>query len=304
MEMDGSREYSFITTRLSEKLVGLGLLGTALLTIAALIVIMATLIVESASFFREVSPLEFIFGTEWTALFADKKFGAVPLLVGTLLTSGVAIGLSATVGLGSAIYLSEYASPRVRAVIKPVLEILAGIPTVVYGYFAIYTITPLLKSSLFPDISFYNALAAGLAMGVMIIPTVASLSEDALYAVPETLRHAAYSLGARKIQVIFKVVVPAALSGIIASFILGLARAVGETMIVAIAAGFRPILTLNPLEAVQTMTAYIAQVSTGDAPHGTIEYQSIFAVGLYLFFMVMLLNLVGNLVVRKWGIKT
>ncbi|HID04470.1 MAG TPA: phosphate ABC transporter permease subunit PstC [Candidatus Caldiarchaeum subterraneum] len=287
----------------AEKIVGSVLLAASLLTIIALILIIETLVYESLFFFSRVSIFEFLFGVEWTVLFLDKKFGVVPLLAGTFLTSSIAILLASTIGLGSAVYLSEYASPRVRSVVKPLLEILAGIPTVVYGYFAIYTITPLLKSSVFPDISFYNALSAGIAMGVMIIPTVASLSEDSLYAVPETLKHAAYSLGAKKIQVVFRVVIPAALSGIVASFILGLARAVGETMIVAIAAGFRPVLTLNPLEAIQTMTAFIAQVSTGEAPHGTVEYQSIFAVGLYLFTLVMLLNLIGNYVVRRWGVR-
>ena len=287
----------------AERVVGLILMAASLLTLLALALIVATLVYESSFFFSEASVFEFLLGTEWTALFLEKKFGVVPLLVGTFLTSAVAMLLASTIGLGSAIYLSEYASPRVRAVVKPLLEILAGIPTVVYGYFAIYTITPLLKASIFPDIGFYNALSAGIAMGVMIIPTVASLSEDALYAVPEAIKHAAYSLGARKIQVVFRVVVPAALSGIVASFILGLARAVGETMIVAIAAGFRPVLTLNPLEAIQTMTAYIAQVSTGDVSHGTVVYQSIFAVGLYLFVVVMLLNLVGNYVVRRWGVR-
>ncbi len=287
----------------AERIVGSVLLAASLLTIIALILIIATLVYESLFFFSKVSIFEFLFGVEWTVLFFEKKFGVVPLVAGTFLTSSVAMLLASTIGLGSAIYLSEYASPRVRSVVKPMLEILAGIPTVVYGYFAIYTITPLLKSTVFPEIGFYNALSAGIAMGVMIIPTVASLSEDALYSVPETLKHAAYSLGAKKIQVVFKVVVPAALSGIVASFILGLARAVGETMIVAIAAGFRPVLTLNPLEAIQTMTAFIAQVATGEAPHGTVEYQSIFAVGLYLFVIVMILNLIGNYVVRRWGVR-
>ena len=190
----------------AERIVGIILLSASLLTIAALILITAVLFLESTAFFSQVSIMEFLFGTEWTVLFADKKFGALPLVGGTLLTAGIAILLASTIGLGSAIYLSEYASPSVRAIVKPILEILAGIPTVVYGYFAIYTITPLLKNTIFPEIGFYNALSAGIAMGVMIIPTVASLSEDALYSVPETLRHAAYSLGARKIQVVFKIV--------------------------------------------------------------------------------------------------
>ena len=279
------------------------LLSTSL-TLIALIVIIGTLLSESLVFFKDVSLIEFLFGSEWTALFLEKKFGVLPLVAGTFLTSIVAIGISATIGLGSAIYLSEYASSRTRATIKPILEILAGIPTVVYGYFAIYFLTPLMKATVFPGISFYNALAAGIAMGVMIVPTVASISEDALYSVPETLRHAGYALGARKIQVVFRIVIPAALSGILASFILGLARAVGETMIVAIAAGFRPVLTLNPLEPIQTMTAYIAQVATGDVSHGSIVYQSIFAVGIYLFVVVMLLNSISYLIARKWGTRS
>ena len=282
-----------------EKLVRALLAAASMTTIVAIVVIVGTLVYESAIFFSQVSPLEFFLGTEWTALFLEKKFGVLPLLTGTILTSGVAIGLALILGLGSAVYLSEYASRNVRRVLKPLLEVLAGIPTVVYGYFALYAITPFLKSALLPGIEVYNALAAGLAMGVMITPTVASLSEDALYSVPESIRQAAYSLGARRSQVAFKVVVPAALPGIVAAFILGLARAVGETMIVAIAAGFRPVLTLNPLESIQTMTAYIAQVATGDVSHGTIVYQSIFAVGLYLFVIVLALNLAGNLLFRR-----
>ncbi len=288
----------------AEKLVELLLLGCSTLTIAAMMIIVGTLAAESSGFFSQVPVSEFLLGLEWTPLFSEKRFGVIPLAAGTLLTSVIALAVASVVGLGSAIYLSEYASERVRRGLKPLMEILAGIPTVVYGYFAISFITPLLKSALFPWMWVHNALSAGIAMGIMITPMMASLSEDSIYSVPETLRHAAYALGARKIDVVFRVVLPAALPGIVAAFILSLARAVGETMIVAIAAGFRPNLSLNPFQAVQTLTAYIAQVATGDAPHGTIEYRSIFAVGLYLFVIVMVLNSVGVLLVRRWGMRT
>jgi len=273
----------------------------ALSGFAAMTVIVYTLVSESIPFFREVSPGEFVLGREWSALFSEKKFGTLPLLTGTFLTASIGLLIAATLGLGSAIYLSEYASPRLRKAVKPVLELLAGIPTVVYGYFALTMITPFLRENVFHEMSVHNALAAGIALGIMITPMIASISEDALYSVPESLRHGAYALGARRYQVVFKIVVPAAMPGIIASFVLALARAVGETMIVTIAAGFRPVLTLNPLEPIQTLTAFIAQASTGDNPYGTIEYRSLFAVGLYLFLIVMVLNTIGLAVSRKYS---
>jgi phosphate transport system permease protein len=252
--------------------------------------IVAVLIVETFEFFREVSLISFFFDTQWTPLFADKHFGIWPLVAGTFLTSTIAVLIAIPVGLLSAIYLSEYASAGVRSVIKPTLEVLAGVPTVVYGYFALLFVTPLLQQ-IIPGMSGFNALSAGIVMGIMIIPMVSSLSEDAMYAVPNSLREAAYALGASRLQVNLRVVVPAAFSGIAASFLLAVSRAVGETMIVAIAAGQQPRLTMNPLVPVETMTAYIVQVSLGDTPTGTLEYRTIFAVGMMLFLSTLGLNL-------------
>jgi phosphate transport system permease protein len=236
-------------------------------------------------------------------LFADKHFGILPLLNATLITSAIAVAVATPTGLAAAIYLSEYAGNRARGLLKPVVETLSGIPTVVYGYFALYFVTPQFLRGLIPDLGIHNALAVGLMIGVLVIPIVASLSDDAMRAVPEDLRMAAYSLGARKYQVVLRVVVPAALSGIVASVILAFARAMGETMIAAIAGGFRPILSFDVKEAMQTMPSYIAQVATGDAPHGTIEYQSLFAVGLFLLLITAALNFIGVRVVRRWEIR-
>ncbi|MDT7967850.1 MAG: phosphate ABC transporter permease subunit PstC [Candidatus Calditenuis sp.] len=275
----------------------------SLVSTVALIVIFFTLITESISFFTHVSVIEFLTGTKWTVLFAEKHFGILPLLNATLITSAIAVAVAAPAGLAAAIYLSEYAGNRARGLLKPVLETLSGIPTVVYGYFALYFVTPQLLRGLIPDLGIHNALAVGLMIGVLVMPIVASLSDDAMKAVPEDLRMAAYSLGARKYQVVLRVVVPAALSGIMASVILAFARAMGETMIAAIAGGFRPILSFDVKEAMQTMPSYIAQVATGDAPHGTIEYQSLFAVGLFLLLITAALNFIGVRVVRRWEIR-
>jgi phosphate transport system permease protein len=275
----------------------------SLVSTVALIVIFFTLITESISFFTHVSIIEFLTGTKWTALFVEKHFGILPLLNATLITSAIAVAVAAPTGLAAAIYLSEYAGKRARGLLKPVVETLSGIPTVVYGYFALYFVTPQLLRGLIPDLGIHNALAVGLMIGVLVMPIVASLSDDAMRAVPEDLRMAAYSLGARKYQVVLRVVVPAALSGIVASVILAFARAMGETMIAAIAGGFRPILSFDVREAMQTMPSYIAQVATGDAPHGTIEYQSLFAVGLFLLLITAALNFVGVRVVRRWEIR-
>jgi phosphate transport system permease protein len=252
--------------------------------------IVAVLIFETVEFFAEVSLLEFLTDTQWTPLFAQKHFGILPLLSGTVLTSAIAILVAMPVGLVCAIYLSEFAPEPVRRKIKPVLEVLAGIPTVVYGYFALLFVTPLLQTFI-PSLSGFNALAPGMVMGIMIIPLISSLSEDAMYAVPQSLREAAHALGASRLQVALRVVVPAAFSGIAAAFLLAVSRAIGETMIVAIAAGQQPRLTLNPLVPVETMTAYIVQVSLGDTPTGTLEYRTIFAVGTMLFFSTLILNL-------------
>ena len=260
------------------------------------------LVVQSAGFFSKVSILEFFTGTKWTPLFQPQHFGVLPLVGGTLLTAGIAILVALPLGLASAIYLSEYAKDKVRRVVKPLLEILVGVPTVVYGYFALTFVTPVLRN-IFPNMIVFNALSAGLVMGVMIIPMVSSLSEDAMVAVPRSLRDAAYGLGATRFEVATRVVMPAAVSGIVAACILALSRAVGETMIVAIAAGSTPKLTLNPLESIQTMTAYIVQISLGETPRGTVEYYTIFAVGLLLFFMTLLMNLFSQWFVRRYREK-
>jgi len=271
----------------------------AMVSVFTTIGIVAVLLVEALPFFQQVSLKDFLLDTQWTPLFAQKRFGIMPLVAGTFLTSAVALALAMPVGMLSAVYLSEYASPRVRAVLKPALELLAGVPTVVYGYFALLTVTPLLKR-IIPDLETFNALSAGLTMGVMIIPLISSLSEDALYAVPSSLREAAYALGATRLEVAVRVVIPAALSGIAASFILAASRAVGETMIVAIAAGQRPTLTLDPRRAIETMTAYIVQVSLGDTPHGTLEFRTIFAVGLVLFLITLVLNLIALRIIERY----
>lgn len=261
--------------------------------------IIGVLVFETWEFFRVVPVSDFLFGTVWTPLFYDAKFGVLPLVGGTVLVSVIAMLVAMPAGLLSAIYLSEYAPPRVRRVVKPVLEILAGIPTVVFGYFALLFVTPLLQK-VFPDLALFNALSPGLVMGIMILPLVSSLSEDALHAVPNGLREGAYALGATRMQAALRVVVPAALSGISASFILAMSRAIGETMIVAIAAGQQPKLTANPLNPVETMTAYIVQVSMGDTPAGSIGFRTIFAVGMLLFLMTFVLNLVSDWLRRRF----
>jgi len=254
--------------------------------------IIAVVTVESALFFQTVSLSEFFLDTEWTPLSATKHFGIWPLVFGTFLTSLIAISFSLPAGLIIAVYLSEFASERSRSWLKPVLEILAGVPTIVYGYFALMFVTPLL-TEVFPDLGAFNALSPGLVMGVMILPMVASLSEDALYAVPRSLREGAYALGASKLQRIVGTVLPAAVGGITAAFILAVSRAVGETMIVAIAAGQQPLLHLNPLRPIETMTTYIVQISLGDTPHGSLEYQTLFAVAMMLFLLTLGLNIVS-----------
>jgi phosphate transport system permease protein len=262
----------------------------SVLTTAGIIIVLA---VETFEFLREVPLLEFLTGTEWTPLFATPRFGVMPLVAGTLLVSAIAMLVALPMGLLSAIYLSEYAPDRVRRVIKPVLEVLAGVPTVVYGYFALMFVTPLLQR-VFPQMSGFNALSPGIVMGIMILPLVSSLAEDAMRAVPRGLREGSYALGATQMQTALKVVVPAAFSGITAAFILAVSRAVGETMIVAIAAGQQPRLTASPFVPLETMTAYIVQVSLGDTPQGTLEYRTIFAVGMLLFLMTFGLNLVST----------
>ena len=256
-------------------------------TTTGIIIVLAT---ETWAFLREVPIGEFLFGTEWTPLFANARFGVLPLVAGTALVSAIAMAVALPMGLLSAIYLSEYARPGLRRVVKPILELLAGVPTVVYGYFALLFVTPLLQRFI-PGLSGFNALGPGIVMGIMILPLVSSLSEDAMQGVPRGLREGSYALGASKMQTSLRVVVPAAFSGITAAFILAVSRAIGETMIVAIAAGQQPRLTANPLVPIETMTAYIVQVSLGDTPQGTIEYRTIFAVGMLLFMGTFMLNL-------------
>jgi phosphate transport system permease protein len=255
--------------------------------------IIAVLAVETVAFLREVPVLEFLFGTQWTPLFAAPRFGVLPLVAGTALVSLIAMAVALPMGLMSAVYLSEYASERVRRLVKPVLEVLAGVPTVVYGYFALLFVTPLLQQFI-PGLSSFNALGPGIVMGIMILPLVSSLSEDAMRGVPRGLREGSYALGATRAETSLRVVLPAAFSGVMAACILAVSRAVGETMIVAIAAGQQPRLTLDPTVPIETMTAYIVQVSLGDTPAGTLEYRTIFAVGMLLFLGTFTLNLAST----------
>jgi len=273
--------------------------AAAAVSILTTLGIVFVLVKEAYLFFRQVSPLEFFTGTRWAPLFQPRSFGVIPLIVGTLMiTVGaglIAIPLGTLVGL----YLSEYASPKVRAVVKPALEILAGIPTVVYGYFGVFFVTPLLRV-FFPSVEVFNAASGAIVVGIMILPLVSSLCEDALSAVPRSLREGAYALGATKFEVGWRTVFPAALSGIMASFVLALSRAIGETMAVTLAAGMSPKLTFNPAESIQTMTAYIVQISRGDTPAGTVEYQTIFAVGVTLFAFTMAMNIVAIRLVKRF----
>ena len=262
--------------------------------------IVFVLLFQGLQFFGEVSFIEFITGTRWTPLFPSKHFGVLALVSGTFLIAILSMTVALPLGLLTAIFLSEYAPDRVRRVIKPVLEVLAGIPTVVYGYFALKFVTQQVLLPINGDILIYNALSASIVMGIMILPMVASLSEDAMRAVPRSLREGAYALGASKLEVSTRVVVPAAISGIVAAFILAISRAVGETMIVNIAAGSLAHFSFDPFVATQTMTAYIASVATGDTPTGTLEHRTIFAVGLLLFAITLLMNLLSQYVVRRF----
>lgn len=270
--------------------------GLSLVTTAAIIVL---LIVESLKFFSNVSPIEFFFGTRWVPLMQPQSFGVLPLLWGTMqVTIGAAL-IAVPLGLASAIYLSEYASDRMRAWLKPILELLAGIPTVVYGYFALTFVTPVLKTFI-PNIQVFNALSGAIVVGIMILPTIATLSDNALRAVPVSLRQAAYALGATSFEVTTRVVVPAGLSGVFASFLLGISRAIGETMAVSIAAGNTPNLNFSMLESIQTITAYIVQVSLGDTPSGSIAYQTLFAVAMLLFFITLLINVISQWILSRF----
>ena len=284
---------------MEERLVRWIFASCALVSVVTTVGIVVLLLNQSIGFFQEVSVWEFITGTRWSPILKPNSYGVLPLVCGTVLVAVIASAVAVPVGLFTAIFLSEYAPDRVRRVIKPALEILAGIPTIVYGYFALSFVTPLLQK-IMPDLLIFNALSAGIVMGLMIIPMVSSLSEDAMLAVPRSLRHAAYALGATRLEVALRVVVPAALSGIMASGLLALARAVGETMIVTIAAGGVPNLSINPVEAMQAMTAYIMEVAMGDTPRGTIEYKSIFAIGSLLFVFTLGLNLLAQALLGRF----
>lgn len=282
-----------------ERIIQWALALAALLAVATTVTIVGVLGTETWAFFQNVSPWEFLFGTRWEPLLEPKSFGILPLLAGTFM---IVIGsglIAIPIGLLTAVYLSEYASERTRGIVKPILEILAGIPTVVYGYFALTFVTPLLRT-IIPSLQVFNALSAALVVGIMILPMVVSLCDDALKAVPASLRQGGYALGATTFEVARGVAVPAALSGIMASFVLALSRAFGETMAVTLAAGATPNLTWNPLESIQTMTAYIVQVSLGDTPAGGVEYQTIFAVGALLFLVTLGMNMVAHKVMNRF----
>lgn len=285
--------------KIKEYIIEKSLLSSALITIAVTVGIISVLAFEAVRFFKEVSILDFFTDTQWTPLFTDKHYGILPLLSGTLLTSFIAISVALPIGLTISIYLSEYAPKGFRKTVKPLLELLAAIPTVVYGFFALIVVTPFLQE-IIPNLSGFNSLSAGIVMGIMIIPFISSISEDALHAVPKALKEASYGMGATKLQTAFKVVVPAASSGIIVSIILAISRAIGETMIVAVAAGQQPRLTLDPTVPVETITAYIVQVSLGDVQHGSIEYRTIFAAGITLFAFTFLLNTLSYRIRKKY----
>ncbi|MGM0508070.1 MAG: phosphate ABC transporter permease subunit PstC [Fusobacteriota bacterium] len=284
---------------LIEKLIKRSLLVVSSISIITTISIVFILFSESYTLFKEVSIIEFLTGTLWSPVIKPQSFGVVPLLTGTLMIALISGVISIPIGLGAAIYLSEYASKRVRKIVKPILEILAGIPSIVYGFFALTFITPFLRSFI-DGVEVFNALSAGIAVGIMTIPMVSSLSEDAMRAVPDAMRDGAYGLGSTTFEVSTKVVLPAALSGIVSSFILALSRAIGETMIVAIAAGANPSLNFNPLKTIQTMTGFMVNVSLGDIPHGSIEYRTLFGVGLLLFIITFIMNIIANIIVNKY----
>ncbi len=301
--MENTREKSSMTGRRSlfssDSIMPKVLLLIAAISILTTLGIVFVLLEESFQFFRQVPFLEFITGTKWTPLFSDPHYGVLPLVTGTMVITIIASIVALPLGLGSAIYLSEYAPDRVRAFLKPVLEILAGIPTIVYGFFALTFVTPLIQQIL-PQTKVFNALSAGIVVGIMIIPMISSLSEDAMSAVPNSLRNAAYALGATRLEVALQVVVPAAFSGIVASFVLGLSRAVGETMIVTLAAGALPSMSVNPLQSVQTLTAYIVSVSSGDTTFGSTQYLTMYSVGFILFVITLIMNILAGYISRKY----
>jgi phosphate transport system permease protein len=283
-----------------ERVIEIILMFAALAATFITLGIVYILITEASGFFKEVSTIEFLTSKKWSPLFEDAHYGILPLVSGTLTTSFIALSIAIPIGTIAAIYLSEFASHKTRESVKPVLELLVGVPTVVFGYFALLFVTPLLQK-LNPDLPTFNMLGAGIVMGVMIIPYIASVAEDAMRAVPMNMREGSYAMGATKFQTAIRVVTPAATSGIIAAYILGISRAVGETMVVAIAAGQQPTFTFNPLEGAATITAYIVQVAMGDLPHGSLGYQSIFAAGMVLFVLTFLFNILGHIARKRFA---
>ncbi|MBF2064859.1 MAG: phosphate ABC transporter permease subunit PstC [Calothrix sp. C42_A2020_038] len=284
---------------IKEKIIEFILFLAALSSVATTVGIISILLYESSLFFKEVPIWQFLTDTQWTPLFEEKHFGIITLVSGTLVTTFVALCVAIPLGTIAAIYLSEFSPFAVREIVKPTLELLAGVPTIVYGYFALLFVTPLLQNFL-PELPYSNMLSAGLVMGIMIIPYVSSLSEDAMRSVPNHLREGSYATGATRFQTAVRVILPSAISGISAAYILGISRAIGETMVVAIAAGGQPNLTWNPMEPSQTMTAYIVSVSKGDIPYGSLEYQTIFAVGLSLLLMTLVFNIIGHILTKRY----
>jgi phosphate transport system permease protein len=289
----------FKLQRIRERVIEFFLFLAAMSSILITLGIVGILVYESEQFFKHVSIVQFLTDTEWTVLFANPRYGILPLVTGTLVTSVTALIVALPLGTVVAIYLSEYANHRVREILKPVLELLSAVPTVVFGYFALLFLTPLLQTFL-PNLPGFNMLSAGIIIGIMIVPYISSLSEDAINAVPVTIREGSYAMGATRLQTALRVLIPSAFSGIASAYVLGFSRAVGETMIVAIAAGQQPNLTLNPMEGAATITTYIVQVSLGDLPHGSIGYQSIFAAGLMLMLMTLAFNIGGHFLRKKF----
>ncbi|MBD1835293.1 phosphate ABC transporter permease subunit PstC [Cyanobacteria bacterium FACHB-472] len=287
---------------IQDKIIAVILFCCALVSVFTTFGIVFIIFRVTFEFFQEVSFAQFFLDTQWTPLFAEKHFGIWPLLNGTLLTTAIAMLVAIPLGLSAAIYLSEYASPKVAGILRPAVELLAGVPTVVFGYFALLFVTPVLRN--FLPLEVFNALSAGLMTGIMVMPTVGSISLDALQSVPRSLREGAYAMGVTKLEVISKVIFPAALSGIAASIILGTSRAVGETMIVVIAAGQQPRLSLNPFQTVETMTAYMAQISGGDSPRGSLNYKTLYAVGAVLFLITLMLNIVSHQIASRYKEKS
>jgi phosphate transport system permease protein len=294
-----SRLAKNVRRNVKERVIELILMLAALSAVFTTFAIVGILLYESLGFFKVVSLVEFFTDTQWTPLFEDAHYGIMPLVSGTLTTSAVALAVAVPVGTIAAIYLSEFASHKVREIVKPMLELLVGVPTIAFGYFALLFVTPLLQK-LFPELPGFNMLSAGIVMGVMIVPYIASVAEDAMRAVPMSMREGSYAMGATRFQTAIRVVTPAAVSGIVAAYILAISRAVGETMVVAVAAGQQPTLTFNPMEGAATITAYIVQVAMGDLPHGSIGYQSIFAAGLVLFALTLGFNIIGHIVRKKY----